>query len=132
MDIVIDSSVVIAVITNEPSKPALIQHTLGAELHAPASIHWEIANAFSAMFKRQRLTLAQALLALDAYQQIPIRLIGVDLKRALTLAAQLNIYAYDAYLIACALDLNCPLLTLDHGLKQAAKAVNVAVLEVSP
>jgi predicted nucleic acid-binding protein len=131
MDIVIDTSIIIAVITNEPTKTALIEHTTGATLHAPASIPWEIGNAFSAMFKRKRVTLAQATLAIEAYQQIPIRFIDVDLKRALALAEQLNIYAYDAYLIACALDLNSPLLTLDSGLINAARTAGVDIIEVT-
>jgi predicted nucleic acid-binding protein len=49
MEFVVDTSVIIAVIVNEPSKPALIRATQGVDLLAPSSVHWEIANAFSAM-----------------------------------------------------------------------------------
>ncbi len=132
MDIVIDTSVVIAVVVNEPSKPALIAHTTGAMLLAPASIHWEIGNAFSAMFKRQRITLAQARQAVTAYRRIPLRLVDVDLARALALADQLNIYAYDAYVLTCALDLKSPLLTLDGGLRRVAAVAGIRALEVNP
>ncbi len=52
MDIVLDTSVIIAVIANEPEKRVLIRLTKGAELIAPQSVHWEIGNAFSAMLKR--------------------------------------------------------------------------------
>ena len=68
MDIVVDASAIIAVIVNEPSKTDIIKATQGASLIAPASIHWEIANAFSAMFKRSRLTLAEAVNALAIYK----------------------------------------------------------------
>ena len=55
----------------------------------------------------------------------------VDLKQALALANRFKIYAYDAYLIACALDQDCDLVTLDGGLIYAAKAAGVAVVEVT-
>ena len=60
MNLVVDTSVIIAVIANEPEKPALVARTQGTELFAPRSLHWEIGNAFSAMLKRQRITLEQA------------------------------------------------------------------------
>jgi predicted nucleic acid-binding protein len=130
MEIVIDTSAVIAVILNEASKPILITQTVGAELFAPTSLHWEIANAFSAMLKRKRITLEQAQQAIDAYQQIPLRFIDVDLSHALALSAQLDIYAYDAYILACAIQQQCPMLTLDSGLVHAAQRIGIKVLEV--
>lgn len=41
-------------------------------------------------------------------------------------------YAYDAYLIACALAQKAPLLTLDRGLERTARAAGVQCVEVSP
>ena len=49
MNIVIDTSVVISVITNEKHKNELIKKTAGTNLVAPSSLHWELGNAFSAM-----------------------------------------------------------------------------------
>ena len=132
MELVIDTSIVIAVIINEPIKPAVIHQTIGAELIAPTSLHWEIGNAFSAMLKRKRITLEQAQQAIAAYNQIPIRFIDIDLSHTLDLAAQADIYAYDAYIIACALHQKCPLLALDSGLIYAAKRLGVTVLEAKP
>lgn len=130
MDIVIDTSVIVAVIANEPVKSALIAVTTGANLLAPASVPWEIGNAFSAMLKRQRVTLAQVQKAVAVYHKISIRLVEIDLSEALVLADQLGIYAYDAYVLRCALRMRCPLLTLDQGLLAAAKRAQVKVLEV--
>ena len=132
MQLVVDTSVLIAVIADEPEKAALIAATRGTTLIAPASCHWEIGNAFSAMLKRQRITLDEAQQALAVYRQIPIRLLDVDLAEALAVAARLSIYAYDAYLIVCALNQQCGLLTLDGGLRHAAQQVGVKVIEVSP
>ncbi len=132
MVLVVDTSVILAVVLNEPSKAALIQLTRGADLIAPASLHWEIGNAFSAMFKRKRLTREEALQALIEYRKIPLRFIDVSLDDAVSLAAQLTIYAYDAYFIACARTQSVALLTIDNGLKVAARAAGLPVLEVSP
>lgn len=131
MDIVIDTSAVIAVIANEPEKPAIVEHTLGANLIAPASVHWEVGNAFSAMFKRRRISLSQAKEAIKSYERIVFRFIDIDLGQSLDLASRLNMYGYDAYVLACALNLRSPLLTLDKKLAAAAPVVGVKVLEVT-
>ncbi len=129
-DLVADTSTIIAVIANEPEKPLLIAKTQGYELFAPRSLYWEIGNAFSAMIKRRRITLAQATAAIEIYEQIPINLVDVDLKQALEIVGKHKVYAYDAYMMACALNRSCPLLTLDGGLAYAAKAAGVEVWEV--
>ena len=60
MDIVIDTSAIIAVMLNEPEKKKIIQITAGNTLVGPESIRWEIGNAFSAMFKQRRISLRLA------------------------------------------------------------------------
>lgn len=113
MNVIVDASIIIAVITNEPAKRQLITLTEGAELVAPNSIHWEIGNAFSAMLKRKRVSFEQVRRALHIYAQIPIKFTNVDLTESLEISSQLGIYAYDAYLLWCAVKHNYPLLTLD-------------------
>lgn len=132
MNLVVDTSAIIAVVTNEPHKRRIVRSTKGADLLAPFSLHWEVGNVFSAMFKRRRLTLRQARKALRAYLQIPIRFCDTDLGLALELAERLDIYAYDAYMIACALERRCPLLTLDAGLASVAADADVEVVEILP
>ena len=129
-DLVADTSTIIAVIANEPEKPLLIAKTHGYELFAPHSLYWEIGNAFSAMIKRGRITLEQATTAIKIYERIPLTLVDVDLKQALEIVGKHKVYAYDAYMIVCALNRSCPLLTLDGGLAYAAKAAGVEVWEV--
>lgn len=131
MYLVADTSIIIAVIANEPQKPLIVQKTQSVELIAPFSLKWEIGNAFSAMVKRGRITLAQAKTAIDIYSKLPILKVEVDLKKALEIVDQQKVYAYDAYMIVCAMSYNCPLLTLDSGLLYAAKAAGVTVEEIS-
>jgi len=45
--------------------------------------------------------------------KIPIRFIDIELGIALELSHNLNIYAYDAYVIGCSLKHNAALLSLD-------------------
>lgn len=131
MNIIVDTSVIIAVITNEEHKQKLIEMTEGKDLISPASLHWEIGNAFSAMFKRQQITLEQTISAIKAYKQIPIRFHEIELETAVELSHQLNIYAYDAYFIGCALKFKVSLITLDSGLIYAARRAGVTVEEVA-
>ena len=130
MNIVVDTSVIIAVVTNEKHKAQLIELTKGADLIAPSSLHWEVGNAFSAMFKRKKIDLKQAKLALAAYQQIPIRFLSVRLADALELSIQFNLYAYDAYVLNCALKNKSPLITLDGRLVKAARKAGIGILEI--
>ena len=131
MRLVVDTSVLVAVVANEPTKAELIEITRGASLFAPSSVHWEIGNAFAAMLKRGRVKIGQVRRALAAYGEIPIRYLDVDLMDAMNLAAELKIYAYDAYVLACAQAQHAPLVTLDRGLVRAAEQVDVDVIEVS-
>jgi predicted nucleic acid-binding protein len=131
MDIVVDTSILIAVIVNEPLKGALVQLTTGADLVAPHSVHWEIGNALSAMLRRGRITVEQAAQAVHIYQRIPIRFVDVELVETLRIADAQGIYAYDAYLIRCAVKYSAPLLSLDRALVAAAREAGTTVLEVA-
>ena len=130
MYLTIDTSALIAVIGNEASKGRIIEITENYSLYAPVSVHWEIGNAFSAMFKRQKIDVEVAKLAVKAYQEIPVKFIDVPLEQALKLSYSQKIYAYDAYLIQCAQQTSTSLLTLDKGLKTVAKNIGIQVLEV--
>jgi len=130
MEVVIDASVLIAVITNEDEKEKLIQLTTGAELVAPLSVHWEIGNAFSSLLKRKRLTIKEVLAALDIYLQIPVRFVEVELTESLEIASEMGLYAYDAYLLRCAAKYRLPLITLDYRLAEAARKKKIQILEV--
>ena len=130
LDYVVDTSIVIAVLVNEEHKSKLVKLTKGANLNAPACLHWEVGNAFSAMFKRGRLEIDKALKAVGSYEQIPIRFHDVNLASSMKLAHDLDLYAYDAYFIECARKLDSPLLTLDATLSKAARQTGVPVMEV--
>lgn len=130
MKFVVDASVIFAVIANEPEKDQLIEITKGADLLAPASVHWEIGNAFSVMMKRGRVSLEQALEAIEIYRKIPIRYTEVELENSLAIVAKYGIYANDAYLLRCATKYNTAIITLDRKLAQVGQEMNIEVIEV--
>jgi predicted nucleic acid-binding protein len=129
MEIVIDTSAILAVIGEQPEKTELVRLTRGATLVAPASVHWEVGNALSAMFKRKAIGIKEALQLLVAYGAIPIRPAEIGLRQAVELSARWNVYAYDAYVLACAINQRAPLLTLDRGLRERARELKLEVLE---
>jgi predicted nucleic acid-binding protein len=67
----------------------------------------------------------------EIYHRIPLRLIEVELEESLRIAAELHVYAYDAYLIRSAAKYGAPLLSLDQALLRAARSKGVSVLEVN-
>jgi predicted nucleic acid-binding protein len=131
MEVIVDASVLIAVVTNEREKEKLVEMTREAELIAPLSVHWEVGNAFSSLLKRKRMTLREALRAIDSYLQIPVRFVEVELAESLELSNELGLYAYDAYLLCSAMKYRLPLITLDGRLIQAARHKKIQVLEVA-
>lgn len=130
MNLVVDASVLLAVLTSEPERARIVELTQDVDLLAPASVHWEIGNALSAMLKRGRMNTVQATGVLKNYERIPIRFVEVSLPESIQISAERKIYAYDAYLIACARDQRCRLISLDQALLQAAKDSGVQTVEV--
>jgi predicted nucleic acid-binding protein len=129
MEVVIDTSALIAVIVGEPERNKIVEFSTGNTLIGPGCIPWEIGNAFSAMFKQNRLTLNEAQKGLAILESIPLRYVEPDFFNALKLSKKINMYAYDAYFLDCAIRYKAPLLTLDQKLMAAAQNINVETLE---
>jgi len=129
MDIVSDTNIFLAVALDEPEKDNIILLTSESNAIAPKILPYEIGNALTAMVKRKQLTYNEALLAFDAASSIPVRLVPIDIPKALKLALDCNIYAYDAYFLQCAIYLSIPLITLDKRMKKVACDLNIEVME---
>ncbi len=129
MAILVDTNVLLAVVLDEPERPWLIEATRKAELAAPDVLPFEVANALSGMVRRQRISPAQAMEAFDLVGRISVEMVAVDARAALALAVERTMYAYDAYFLQAALQLRCPLLTLDQPLRRIAASLGVTLLE---
>jgi predicted nucleic acid-binding protein len=130
MEIIIDTSALIAVIVGEPERDVIVDITTGNNLIGPGSIPWEIGNAFSAMFKQKRITIQEAEKGVAIFKSIPLRYIEPDFINSLKISKKTNMYAYDAYFLDCAMRYNAPLLTLDKKLEAMANKLNIQTLEV--
>jgi predicted nucleic acid-binding protein len=131
LDISVDTSIIMAVILNEPAKPDLLHATEGADLRAAPSLPWEVGNALTALFKRGRIQLRQAQKAVESFEAIPVQLVDVDLQEAVRLGHEHGIYAYDAYVLECARRYGTPLLSLDGPQCKVARKLGIEVLEVA-
>ena len=130
MRVIADTNIFLAVTLYEPERDEIIRLTSGYDLVAPDVLPFEIGNALSAMLKKGRLAPDELLSVWDAVMQIPVDLRGVDIHSALKIAAQFNIYAYDAYFLICAFSLHSPLITLDRRMMQVAKSLDIHTMEV--
>lgn len=130
MKIAVDTSVIIAVIADEPQRIKIIELTKGSTIVAPPSVKWEVGNAFSAMMKKSRINLQQAISAIGIYEEISIEVVEINITKAVELAGKYNTYAYDAYILQCAIEQNIPLLTLDKDLAEIAKKEGINIIEV--
>lgn len=128
--ITVDTNIFLATALDEPEKPDIIRLTSGAGVVcAPEILPYETGNALSAMRHRRKLTEDEANNALRISLRIPVRLIPVDIQRALRIAMDFGIYAYDAYFLECARSNGGNLLTLDEQMKRVASQLGLRVLE---
>ena len=131
MEMLIDASIVMATLLNEPEKPTIVTLTTGQDLAAPAVLPYEIGNALSSLARRGRLTAEQVNKGYSLFTGIPIRLLEPDMNKSLRLAAEFSIFAYDAYYLETAVRHNFPLLTLDRQMLRLAEELNIKTPEVS-
>ena len=129
MKIIADTNTFIAVALNEPEKANIIRLTEGHDLIAPDVLPFEIGNALTAMMKKNALKKDEVASAWEIVQQIPVDLRPTNIKSALNIAIQFNLYAYDAYFLECAENLRSPMLTLDIGMQRVAREIGITILE---
>lgn len=127
----VDTSAMLAVLLDEPERPALIARTEGVVLMVPGSVPWEVGNALVAGFRRKRLDTDDVRNAWASFERIPVRSVFIAIDRALELAQRLGLYAYDAYVLEAARAHRAPLLTTDKRLRAAAIGLGLEVWEVT-
>jgi predicted nucleic acid-binding protein len=118
--VLMDTSVVIAVILHEPAREDILSVTRDVELLAARPLEWEAGNALVAALRKRRLTQAQVELAWSSFGQVRYRMVEIDIAMALRTAIAAGIYAYDAYVLEAARVSNATLLTLDRRMEEVA------------
>ena len=128
MNIIADASAFLAVALEEAGESYVVEHTKGCNLVSPEVLPYEIANALIAGAKRRRITARDVHRAFSRSQRIVVQLVPVNVYDALQVALRLGIYAYDAYYLQCAIETGFPLLSLDGGMNERAKALGIEVV----
>lgn len=129
MEAIVDTNIFMAVILEEPEKQKIIDLTSDVDIISPEILPYEIGNAFSALAKRKQISEKEILQAFQVFQNIPVRLVSLDIQAALKIALKYNIYAYDAYFLQCAKSLSHPLLSLDKKMNEVATDLKISLLE---
>jgi predicted nucleic acid-binding protein len=117
---VVDCSVLCAVLFDEPTRDAALARLVGRTLHAPNLLDHEVVSI--ALHKRRHDWPADSLaLALTDYSAYDIELHPVDLVAQFELAARFQLSAPEAAYLWLAAELRAPLATFDQRLATAAR-----------
>lgn len=119
--LVVDCSVLAAVLFDEPEREAAAMAMAGKELYAPDLLDHELV---SVALKKSRAGLSEvARQALVDLAALRLTRCAVDASAQFDLAQRLELTAYDAAYVQLALDLGAPLATFDRPLGLAAMSV---------
>ena len=129
MKIVSDASSFLAVLLDETERNWVIKKTKNCELTSPVILPYEIGNALMASFKRKRIDGSEMVKAYGVSKTIKVRLLDIDIIKALKIAVRFNIYAYDAYYLQCCIENGLPLLSLDKKMREVATKLNIEVID---
>jgi predicted nucleic acid-binding protein len=119
--LVVDCSVLAAVLFDEPERETAALALAGKDLFAPDLLEHELV---SVALKKSRAGLAaQARQALADLADLRLTRRSFDPAAQFELARRLKLTAYDAAYLQLAIELNAPLATFDETLGRAAQAV---------
>lgn len=118
--LVVDCSVLSAILFDEPTRDEALARLVGCSLHAPNLLDHEIVSV--ALKKRRQDWPSDSLaLALADYAEYDLELHPVDPGAQYQLAARYALSAYDAAYLWLAAELRAPLVTFDQKLATAAQ-----------
>ena len=83
------------------------------------------------MLKRNSVKANPVSQLFSIFSSIPVRLVSVHIEKALKIAIEYNLYAYDAYYIECAKRLRIPILSLDSKLNKVADELSISKVHLS-
>lgn len=119
--LVVDCSVLVAFLFQEPQRDEALRSMAGKTLHAPCLLDSEVANV---AVRKVRGGTSQALVedGLARYVEQSIELHRPDVQSQFSLALRFGLSAYDAAYLWLAGVLQAPLVTFDAKLAKAARA----------
>ena len=128
MEIIMDACAIMAVIVKEPERDLVIKLTQDAVMVSPNMVAYEIANALTKMMKKKVIEKERMINAYNYFKEIPVKTIEIDIEKALEIAWDYKIYAYDACYLEAAKRLNLPLLTFDGNMIKVGKELDIKII----
>ena len=134
--IVLDASITVALLLNEPGFEASELNEVLANNQPVVPAHWpiEVGNALLAAVRRKRIDgsrliqVAAELRKLNVIIEPPVAL--DRLTSMIKVAADQNLTLYDAAYVDLSMTKNATLATLDKAMQQAAHRLNINVLPI--
>ena len=117
--IVVDCSLLAAMLFQEPDSPAAQRKVTGRSLHAPALLDYEVASVAVRKSRAGRADVAGD--GMLRYARASIEFHDVDAAALVPLAQRYQLSAYDAAYLWLAAELKAPLATFDRRLGEAAQ-----------
>ena len=118
--LVVDASVLNALLFNEPERDAAAQQLEGRHLLAPRLLDYEVASVALKKHKRG-LPASDIELALSLYEGLALERCDIPVPEVYELATRTGLTTYDAAYLWLANYLKAPLITLDAQLAAAAR-----------
>jgi predicted nucleic acid-binding protein len=120
--VVADSSAFVELLVDSPKASVVLRVLAGQQIHAPDLISFEVLSAIRGHVRGAKLTPAQGVAAMLAFEAIEDRLelwplLDVMTEHAIQLRE--NVSSYDATYVTLAKVLPCPLVTADAKLGRA-------------
>jgi predicted nucleic acid-binding protein len=128
MEIIVDASAIMAIIVKEPERDLVIQLTKNAVIISPDMVSYEIANGLTKMMKKKIIEKERMINAFQYFKRVSIKTIEIDIEKALEIAWNYKIYAYDACYLEAAVRLDLLLLTFDGNMTRVGKELGVSII----
>jgi predicted nucleic acid-binding protein len=119
--LVVDASVVVAVVFGEPNAEEAGGWLRGRTLCAPQTLDAEVTNAGLNKIRRRTMTLKEVAPAIETYAAFDIERHAIAPPQVLAIAAKYGLSACDAAYLWLAERLAAPLATFDARLGEAAR-----------
>jgi len=122
--IVLDCSYTLAMVMPDEVRPASMAQTAAGRMLVPSLWPYEVANALRNGLRRRRVDEEQVAVVCTRLEGLRIETLGgadIGVRQRFVASQTHQLTSYDAAYIELALNLQCPLATLDAGLADAAR-----------
>lgn len=129
--IVLDCSYTLAMVMPGEARPASMVQTAAGRMLVPSLWPYEVANALRNGLRRQRVDNEQVAVVCTRLEGLRIETVGaadLGVRQRFAAAQTHQLTAYDAAYVELALQLQCPLATLDANLADAARRAGLRIV----